>query len=86
MVLTDAHDFLGVRVGSPIGTSDHSILFIDVVLQQPIPNLVCRQEVYLKNSVDWELVRGDVKDLDWIEIIRSPWPVSSLNEVLLRVL
>ena len=25
---------------------------------------VYRQEVYLKNSVDWELVRGDLKGLN----------------------
>ena len=52
LVQTDAHDLVEVRVVSPIGTLDHSTLFIDVVLEQPIPNLVCRQEVYLKNSVD----------------------------------
>ena len=28
----------GVRVDSPIGIADHSILFIDVVLEQPIPH------------------------------------------------
>ena len=36
--------------------------------------------------MDWELVRGDVKGLGWDDIIRSPCPASSLNEVLLRVL
>ena len=34
--------------------------------------------------VNW--VRGDVKGLNWIEIIRSPWPVLSLSEALLRVI
>ena len=76
-------DFVGVPVGSPFWTSDHSAVFIDVVLEQTVPHLVCRQEVYLKNSVDWELVRGDVKSLDWNEIIRSPCSVSSLNKALL---
>ena len=36
--------------------------------------------------MDWELVRGDVKDLNWDEIVRSPCRVSSLNEALLRVI
>ena len=61
-------------------------LFINVVLEQPIPHLVCRQEVYLKTSVDWELVSRDVKGLDYHEIIRPCCPVSLLNEVLLRVI
>ena len=61
LVLTDVPDVVEIRVGSPIGTSNHSFVFIDVVLKQPISQLVCRQEVYLKTSVDWELVREDVK-------------------------
>ena len=48
LLLTDAHNLVGVRGGSPIGTSDHSVLFIDVILGQSIPHLVCRQELYLK--------------------------------------
>ena len=52
---------LGIRAGSPVGTSDHSAVFYGVVLEQPTPHLVCRQDVYLKNYVNWELARGDVK-------------------------
>ena len=74
-----------VRVSSPVETSDYSAIFIDV-LEQPIPHMVCRQEVYLKYSVDWLLVRGDVKDLNWNEISKSSCPVSSLNEALLNVI
>ena len=50
------------------------------------PHLECRQEVYLKNSLGWELVRGDVTGLNWNGIIRSPCPVSSLNEALFLVI
>ena len=69
-----------------VGTSNHSAIFIDVVLEQPIPHLVSRHEVNLKNSVDQELVREDIKGLRWNNIIRSPWPISILSEVLLRVI
>ena len=84
LVLTDVPDVVGVRVSSPVGASDHSAVFIDV-LNQPIPHLVCRREVYFKNSVDWELDRGNVKGLNWNRIIRFPCPVSSINEALMRV-
>ena len=41
----------------------------------------------MKNSVDWNLVRGDVKGFNWKpSIIRSLCPVLSLNEALLRVI
>ena len=52
LVLTDVSDAVGVWAGSPVGTSVHSAVFINFVLKQLIPHLVCRQEVYLKNSVD----------------------------------
>ena len=47
---------------------------------------MCGLEAYLKNSVEWELVREDVKGLSWNEVVTSPFPVSSLNEALLRVI
>ena len=71
------------RIDSPIGISNHSVVFRDVVLEQPIPHLVYRQEIYLTISVNWKLVNRDMKDLKWNEIIRSPFPVSSLSEALL---
>ena len=86
LVLTDVPDIVGVRIGSPIETLDHSTVFIYAVLKTPIPHFVCRQEVYLKNSVDWELTRGNKKGLNCKEIIMFPCPVSSLNKALLRVL
>ena len=64
LVLADVPDVAGVQFGSPVGTSDHSAVFIDIVLEQLIPHLVGRQKVYLKNSVDWKLVTGDVKGLN----------------------
>ena len=55
------------------------------MLEQPIPYLVCRQKIYLENSVDWQLVRGDEKDLNWNGIFRFPCPALSQNAALLRV-
>ena len=86
MVLTDVPALVGVPVCSSVGISEHSAVFIDVVLGQPIPHLVCRLDDYLKNTVDWEQVREDMKGLNWNETIRSPCPVSLLNEALLRVI
>ena len=86
LVLTDVPDIVGVRVGSTVGTSDHIAIFIDVVLDQAIPHLACRQEVYLKNSVNWELVRVYMKVLNWNGIIRFPCLVSLFNDALLRVI
>ena len=40
LVLTDVPDLVGVRVGLPVSMSVHSVVFIDVVLEQLIPHLV----------------------------------------------
>ena len=86
MILTEFPDLAGVLVGSPVGTSDHSTMIIDVVRDQSIPPLLCMQEVYLKNSVDWRLVRRDGKGLNWNMFIRSSCPTSPLFEALLSVI
>ena len=70
-MLRDVPDVVGARVYSPIETSDHSAVFIDVVLEQLILHLVCRQEVYLKYSRDWGMVGGAVKGLNYSRIIMS---------------
>ena len=36
--------------------------------------------------MDWKLVRGNLKGLNWNGIIRSSFSLSSLNEALLRVI
>ena len=75
LVLTGVPGVVVVRVGSPVGTSNDSVVFRDVVLEQPGPHQVCRQEVYLKTSVDCELARVDVNGLTRNGIIRSPCAV-----------
>ena len=52
LILIDVPNVVGVQVGSPVGNLDHSVIFIDVVLEQPIPHLVYWQVVLLKNFVD----------------------------------
>ena len=51
-----------------------------------MPLLMCIQEICLNNSVDWDLVRGDVKCLNWNAMISPSCPVSLLNEALLHVI
>ena len=42
LVLTYVSDIVGDRIGSPVGSSDYSAIFIDIVLEQPIPHLACK--------------------------------------------
>ena len=51
LVLIDVPDVVGVRIGSAIGTVDHGAIFINVLLEQPIPfwcvgrNSISRREL-----------------------------------------
>ena len=65
-MLTNVPNLVWIVISSPVGTSGHSAVSIDVILEQ-----VCRQKVHLKNSVDWDLVREILMGLNWNEIIRS---------------
>ena len=82
LVLTDVPDLVSVDVGSPIGSSDHSALQVKLSLNQTPSHTVVEREVFLKNSVNWDLVRGDVLGMDWRYILGSDCPASSLNRVL----
>ena len=50
-MLTNVPGLVGVRVDLPKGSSDHSAIFGDYVQEQLKLHLVCKQEVYVKNSV-----------------------------------
>ena len=52
IVLSDVPDVIWVQVGSTVGSLDHSAIFINIMLEQPILHLVGRQEVCINNSVD----------------------------------
>ena len=51
MVLTDVADVVRVRVVLAVVTSNRFVIFIDVVLEQRIPCLVCRQEQGLSQKL-----------------------------------
>ena len=53
LVLTDIPDVVEYRVESPVGPSGHGAVFMDVVLEQPVPHLVCSSPAASpqKNSV-----------------------------------
>ena len=48
LVLTDIPDLVKVVVGSPVGTSDHSALLMELSLNQTVPHSDIRREVYLE--------------------------------------
>ena len=51
-VLTHDSDLVEVRVDWQDKTTKYIAFCIDVLLEQHILHLVCRQEVYMKNSVN----------------------------------
>ena len=65
-----------------IGTSDHNALALRVKINQPVYPVVTDRVVYLKNRVDWTVIRKDVLDIPWRIIYNAVCPVTALNSVL----
>jgi len=86
LVMTDVPDVINVFVGTPLGTSDHSYLELDVNVSQMLPTYDARRTVFVKSRVDWEKVRREVRVLPWSSIYRSADPVSVLNDSISHVI
>ena len=84
LVLTDVSDVVGVEVGSQVGTSDHSAV-LWMLCRSNIFLIWCIGRKSISRTLDWELMRRDVKGLNWNGIITFPCSISSLNEAFLRV-
>ena len=53
--LTDAPDRVDVFVGTPLGTSDHSIVSCVLRVEQCVPEHNVRSTVFLKHCTNWEM-------------------------------
>ena len=52
-----------------LGYSDHHALNLGITVRQPVQPVVGERVVYLKNRVDWNLVRRDVMNIQWNAIV-----------------
>ena len=86
LVLTDVPDIVNVEICAPVGSSDHSSLKVSLELRQLNVITTSRREIYLKRNVDWDLVRTDVRDLPWHNILHSPDPIDALNNAFSEII
>ena len=63
LVFTDVSGIVTCGVGSPIGSSDHSLIKINVELDQVIPDIRFSRKVYLKSRADWNGICHDLTEL-----------------------
>ena len=82
LVLTDVSGIVACGVGSPIGSSDHSLIKINVELDQVVPDVRFTRKVYLKSRADWNGIRTDLTELNWSGIYRSQNVIECLNNHL----
>ena len=80
--MTDVPDFVRIGVVAPIGNLDHSSLSAVISMAQVVPNLCVSMEIFLKHQVNWNTVRGAIRELSWRNICLSDNPVEVLNEHL----
>ena len=86
LILTDVPGVVTSRVGSPIGTSDHSYISATVMIRQSVPNVSFSKKVYLKSRANWNGILLDLALLDWPDLYNQIDPVSSLNTALLTII
>ena len=67
---------------APIGNSDHSFLSVVISIAKAVPNLCVSRKVSLKHQVNWNTVRGAIRELPWRYIWLADNPVEVLNEHL----
>ena len=79
LLMTDVPDLIRVAVLAPIGNSDHSSLSAVISTAQAVPNLYVSRKVFPKHQVNWNTVRGAMRDLPWRNIWSSDNPVEVLN-------
>ncbi len=72
LVLTDVPDKVKVTTMSPLGTSDHSAISIQLDLRQNIPAYTVTKKVFLKGRVNWSSVREDVSHIRLGPILSNP--------------
>ena len=82
LLITDVPDLVRVAVVAPLGSSDHSLLSIAMVMAQVIPNLCVSRRVLLKHRVNWSAVCDAIGVLPWRSIWSADKSVERLNEHL----
>ena len=50
-----------------------------ITVTQPVQPVVSERVVYLKNRVDCNLVKWDIKNIQWGDIVSAQCPVSALH-------
>ena len=63
--MSDVPDLVLVAVVAPIGNSDHSSLSAVISMAQAVKNLCLSRKVFLKHQVNWNTVRGAIRELGW---------------------
>ena len=86
LVFTDVSELVNCRVGSPVGTSDHSQVKISVELEQVIPEVNFSRKVYLKSRADWNGIYNDLYELNWGTIYRNQHIMECLNNHFVTII
>ena len=63
LLMTDVPDLVRVAVVAAVGSSDHSSLSAVISMAQAVPNLCVSRKIFLKHQVNWNTVRGAIREL-----------------------
>ena len=86
LIFTDVPGVATSRVGSPVGTSNHSYISATVRTRQLVPDISISRKVYLKAQAKLNSILLDLSLLSWPDIYRQIDPISSLDAALLTII
>ena len=81
LLFSDTPGVVSCRVGSPIGTSDHSYVSAVIQTEQTVPDIAFSRKIYLKARADWDGILDELSRLDWPNIYRQPDAIGYLNNI-----
>ncbi len=82
LVFTDVPDIVRVDVTAPLDSSDHSCISLQVNHKRCVVAHIIIREVFLKNKVNWSVVRDEIAKIILSLLFHNDDPVVVLNDSL----
>ena len=86
LLFTDSPGVVAAVVGTPIGTSDHSVISATIKIEQSVPDVSFSRKIYIKSRADWQGISNDLSVVNWPHIYHQPDSVLALNDCIVQII
>ena len=86
LIFTDVRGVVSSKVGTPIGTSDHTFISALIKTEQAVPEISSSRKVYLKSRANWRGIESDLSRLNWPYYYRLDDGIEPLSVAMLNII